>query len=79
MRNPISVGAKRFIDLKKLNSVNPGPEKFILKNNLNLPVFLTRFFCQEEYLQLSWSGERRRFVYPNLSMEELTLKYVGPM
>lgn len=53
MRSPISAGSRRFIDLTKeqIDSV-----RFSLKNNLNLPLFLTRFYCDEAFLQLFWNG-----------------------
>ena len=75
IRTPISAGAKRFIDLRKLN---PKKERFPLKNNLNVPLFLTKFSCDESVIQLSWTGERRKMVYPNHSIDELSLLYVGP-
>jgi hypothetical protein len=43
-----------------------------------VPLFLTRFHCNEEVLQLTWIGERRKLVPPNQAIEELSFQYVGP-
>ena len=53
IRNPISAGTRRFIDLRKEEHKK---DRFLLKNNLNLPLFLTRFFYDETVIQLSWTG-----------------------
>lgn len=66
MRSPISAGPRRFIDLSREQKES---YRFSLKNNLNLPLFVTRFYCDEAFLQLFWNGERRKLVYPNHSIE----------
>jgi hypothetical protein len=53
IRNPVSAGVRRFIDLR---TINPNKERFFLKNNLNLPLFLNRFHCDESIVQIAWTG-----------------------
>jgi hypothetical protein len=46
-----------------------GENRFPIRNNLNVPLYLLRVIFDESLFQLSWLQDRRNFIYPNHNRE----------
>lgn len=69
IRNAVSVGQKKFIDVTKQVASKAFEARIPIKNNLNVPIYLNRILIDDSLFKLSWQSDRRRLIYPNHSSE----------